>query len=386
MSKLNKSPLPGRDELHPGRWWHREGERFRCDLCPRRCLVSAGQRAFCFVRVGTEDGMALASYGRSSGFCVDPIEKKPLDHFHPGTSVLSLGTAGCNLGCRFCQNWDISTSSSQDRLADAATPERIAEVAGELGCASVAFTYNDPIIFAEYAIDIAAACRARGVHTVAVTNGYITPEARAEFFGAMDATNIDLKGFTRDFYRKVCLADLQPVLDTIEYVANETDTWVELTTLVIPGMNDGDAEIRELASWVRDHVGLDVPLHFTAFHPDYKMMDRPPTPPETLRRAREIARDLGLRYVYTGNIRDEAGASTWCPGCNALLIERHGYAIRSYALDAEGACKQCGTRIPGHFDAAPGHWGNRRLAVLLEAAPVMTGSSACASGLVTPRA
>lgn len=368
MSKSTKSPIPARDELHPGRWWHREGERFRCDLCPRRCLVSPGQRAFCFVRVGTEDGIALASYGRSSGFCIDPIEKKPLDHFYPGTSILSLGTAGCNLGCRFCQNWDISASDSQDRLADTASPARIAEVAGELGCASVAFTYNDPIIFAEYAIDIAAACRARGIHTVAVTNGYITPEARAEFFGAMDATNIDLKGFTRDFYRKICLADLQPVLDTIEYVCNETDTWVELTTLVIPGANDGEDEIRTLATWVRDHVGVDVPLHFTAFHPDYRMLDRPATPPETLHRARDIARDVGLRHVYTGNIRDVAGASTWCPGCNALLIERHGYAIRSYALDASGACKQCGTRIPGHFDARPGRWGNRRMPVIVEPA------------------
>ncbi|WP_428267149.1 AmmeMemoRadiSam system radical SAM enzyme [Haliangium sp.] len=353
------------DHDHPARWWHREGTRIRCELCPRRCLVSPGQRAFCFVRMGTEEGMVLTTYGRSSGFCIDPIEKKPLNHFLPGSAVLSLGTAGCNLGCRFCQNWDISTSRAQDRLADQATPERIADAAVEHGCASVAFTYNDPIIFAEYAIDTAAACRARGVRTVAVTNGYIGEVARAEFFAAMDAVNIDLKAFSEGFYRKLCLAELAPVLETIEYVVRETDTWVELTTLIIPGANDEPEELRALCTWVLEHLGPDVPLHFTAFHPDYKMLDRPCTPARTLTWARERALAMGLRYVYTGNVVDDVGGSTWCPGCRALLIQRRGYHIGAYGLDPDGRCATCGAAVPGHFGPRPGRWGNRRLPVRL---------------------
>ncbi len=368
------------ETLVPARFWHREKGRIRCDLCPRHCLVSPGQRAFCYIRVGTDDGMALTSYGRSSGFCIDPIEKKPLNHFYPGSAVLSLGTAGCNLGCRFCQNWDISAAHAHDRRADYASPQRIAEAAAQLGCRSVAFTYNDPIIFAEYAIDIAAECRARDIRTVAVTNGYITAEARPEFFAAMDAVNVDLKGFTPEFYRKLCLADLAPVLDTIEWLVRETDTWVELTTLIIPDANDQDAELRALSQWVYEHVGADVPLHFTAFHPDYKMTDRPRTPPATVMRARDIARDIGIHYVYTGNIMDDAGASTWCPGCGSNVISRHVYAIDAYDIalggdsgDASttpqhGVCRHCGHAIAGHFTAQPGQWGNRRQGVTLTGA------------------
>jgi len=342
-----------RDERHLGRWWHAEDGRFRCELCPRRCLVSPGQRAFCFVRAADVDGIHLTTYGHSSGFCVDPIEKKPFAHFYPGTSVLSLGTAGCNLGCKYCQNWDMSKAREVDLLADLATPAEIADAAEDLACPSVAFTYNEPTIFAEYAIDIARECRRRGIHPVAVTNGYIQAQARAEFYAAMDAANIDLKGFTDDFYHDLCSGHLQPVLETIRYVVEQTNCWVELTTLLIPGYNDGDAEIDALTRWVKG-LGRDVPLHFSAFHPDYRMLDVPSTPAETLTRARRIAMDNGVRYVYTGNVIDPEGASTWCPGCGTLLIERRGYWIGEYHLDRDGRCTGCGERVPGHFDLAAG--------------------------------
>jgi pyruvate formate lyase activating enzyme len=356
------SELESSSSSYPARWWHREGERFRCDLCPRFCILSPGQRGFCFVREANRDGMVLTTYGRSSGFCVDPIEKKPLHHFHPGTPVLSFGTAGCNLGCRYCQNWDMSKSRDIDRLAERASPEQIATAACALGCASVAFTYNDPVVFAEYAIDTADACRAAGLHPVAVTAGYVTAEARAELFGAMHAANIDLKGFTEEYYHRQCLGHLQPVLETIEYVVKHTRCWVELTTLVIPGLNDGNDELERLSTWVHEHLGPDVPLHFTAFHPDYKLRDLPPTPRETLVRARDIARANGLRYVYTGNIDDVDGASTHCPGCGLLLVERRGYRIATFAI-VDGSCRRCGVPIAGHFDAQPGRWGARRLPI-----------------------
>ena len=309
--------------LHPARWWHALPDgRLQCDLCPRECTLQDGQRGFCFVRQRDGAALVLTTYGRSSGFCVDPIEKKPLSHFYPGTSVLSFGTAGCNLGCRFCQNHDISKARDQDTLADAATPEAIAAAAVRLGCASVAFTYNDPVIFAEYAIDIAAACRERGVHTVAVTAGYIHPEPRREFFAAMDATNVDLKGFSEQFYRKLAFAELAPVLATLEYIRHHTNTWLEITTLLIPGQNDSDDELRQLSRWIFEHLGPEVPLHFSAFHPDFKMQDIPATPPATLTRARQIARDEGLQFVYTGNVHDLEGAATTCPKCQAALVRR----------------------------------------------------------------
>lgn len=357
--------LEGDEELHPGRWWHAEGARFRCDLCPRKCLLSPGQRAFCFVRVGTENGIALTTYGRSSGFCVDPIEKKPLDHFHPGSSVLSFGTAGCNLGCKFCQNFEISTAREMDRLAARATPERIAEVASELGCRSVAFTYNDPVIFAEYAMDVADACHARGIETVAVTAGYIHDQPRREFFARIDAANVDLKGFTDEFYVKLTGAHLQPVLDTILYLKRETDVWLELTTLLIPGHNDSDAEIQALSTWILQELGPEVPLHFSAFHPDWKMRDVPPTPPATLTRARYIALKTGLHYVYTGNVHDLTGGTTFCPSCHAPLIVRDWYRIDTYALTEEGNCPHCGTAIAGRFGVFGHPFGNRRIPVAM---------------------
>jgi pyruvate formate lyase activating enzyme len=309
----------------------------------------------------------LTTYGRSSGFCVDPIEKKPLNHFLPGTSVLSFGTAGCNLACRFCQNWDISKSREMDTLAADATPARIAAAAVELGCRSVAFTYNDPVVFMEYAIDVAAACHAVGVKTVAVTAGYVAPKPRAELFAAMDAANVDLKAFTEDFYAKACGAHLAPVLETLEYLVKETDVWVEITTLLIPGMNDSEPEIDAMTRWVFEHLGPDVPHHFTAFHPDWKMRDVSATPTATLRKAREIARGNGLEYVYTGNVHDPEGQSTACAKCGKLLIERDGYEIGAWGLTTGGQCGACHARCPGHFEEIPGSWGSRRLPVHLAA-------------------
>jgi pyruvate formate lyase activating enzyme len=351
----------------PTRYWHRlEDGRTQCDLCPRFCRLRPGQRGLCFVRAADEAGeIVLTTYGRSSGFCIDPIEKKPLNHFLPGTSVLSFGTAGCNLACQFCQNWDISKSREWDRLTDAASPETIARAALDLGCRSVAFTYNDPVIFLEYAVDIADACRAVGVHPVAVTAGYITPEPRRDFYSHMDAANVDLKGFTEEFYRKICGGQLEPVKETLVYLKRETAVWFEITTLLIPGLNDSEAEIDAMTRWVAAELGTDVPHHFTAFHPDWKMLDRPPTPPATLTRAREIARANGLRYVYTGNVHDEAGGSTYCPGCGEVVVGRDWYELTRWQLDAVGRCARCQTPIPGRFEAHPGRWGSRRRPVRL---------------------
>jgi len=347
------------------KYWHRlEDGRIQCDLCPRACKLREGQRGVCFIRARWNDAIVLTSYGRSSGFCVDPIEKKPLNHFFPGSAVLSFGTAGCNLACRFCQNWDISKAKAYDTLADQASPEQLARAARTHGCDSVAFTYNDPVIFHEYAIDVAAACRAAGIDTVAVTAGYVNPEPRAEFYAVMDAANIDLKGFTDEFYTHTCGGRLGAVLETIEYVHHETAVWLEITTLLIPGLNDSAGELDRLTTWVADHLGPDVPVHFTAFHPDYRMRDRPPTPPATLTRARHIALGNGLRYVYTGNVSDPAGQSTYCHRCGATLIGRNGYRLGEWRLDAAGSCVECGTRCAGVFDpAGPGNWGGRRLPV-----------------------
>ena len=357
------------DTVVSGRYWHAvEDGRIQCDLCPRLCRLREGQRGLCYVRGREDDEIKLYSYGRSSGFCIDPIEKKPLNHFLPGTPVLSFGTAGCNLACKFCQNWDMSKSRQMDTLQDRAMPEDLARMAQETGCRSIAFTYNDPVIFLEYAVNTARACRAAGIRTVAVTAGYIGEAARVEFFQHMDAANVDLKAFTERFYREVCGSRLQPVLDTLVYIKRHTRTWLELTTLLIPGENDSAAEIDAMTAWVVEHLGPEVPMHFTAFHPDWKMTDKPSTPPATLIRAREIARKNGVRFAYTGNVRDPAGNSTWCPRCAALLIERDGYRIGRWGLDDHGACRQCGTAIPGVFDPEPGRFGARRIPVRISQA------------------
>jgi len=348
-------------EAFPGRYWHRlEDGRIQCDLCPRYCRLHSGQQGFCFVRREQDAGIVLTTYGRSSGFCIDPIEKKPLNHFYPGTPVLSFGTAGCNLACKFCQNWDISKSTEFDRLASRASPEAIAEAAARHRCRSVAYTYNDPVIFLEYAVDVARACRERGIANVAVTAGYICETPRREFFGLMDAANVDLKGFSEDFYRRLCKGHLQPVLDTLVYLREETAVWLEITTLLIPGENDSPAELDALTRWVAARLGAEVPLHFTAFHPDWKMTDRLPTPPTVLRRARDIAFQNGLKHVYTGNVHDASGQSTYCAGCGTLLIGRDWYQLSDWELDRSGRCRSCGKKCAGHFEAGPGTWGPRR--------------------------
>ncbi len=347
-------------------YWHKlEDGRIQCDLCPRFCKLHDGQRGLCFVRGRLGDTMVLTTYGRSSGYCVDPIEKKPLNHFLPGTPVLSFGTAGCNLACKYCQNWDISKSREIDTLADEASPEAIARAAEALNCRSVAYTYNDPVIFHEYAIDVARACHEKGIKSVAVTAGYVTAEPRAEFYRHMDAANIDLKAFTEEFYYKLTGGHLKPVLETLEYVRHETDTWLEITTLLIPGHNDSDREINDMTRWVVDTLGPDVPIHFTAFHPDWKMMDVPPTPAETLTRARRIAMDNGVRYAYTGNVHDEEGGSTYCHGCGKKIIGRDWYVITAWHLTDDGKCEFCGTECAGVFQGPPGQWGARRLPVRL---------------------
>jgi pyruvate formate lyase activating enzyme len=350
----------------PTRYWHRlEDGRVQCDVCPRACKLGEGQRGLCFVRARADDAIVLTTYGRSSGYCVDPIEKKPLNHFLPGSAVLSFGTAGCNLACKFCQNWDISKSRELDTLADRAAPEAVARAAAALGCASVAYTYNDPVIFLEYAIDVAAACRARGIRSVAVTAGYIEPAPRAELFRHMDAANVDLKAFTEDFYWRLTGAHLQPVLETLEYLVRETAVWVEITTLVIPGANDGERELEDMTQWIAGHLGPDVPLHFSAFHPDYRMRDVPHTPHATLIDAHRIARKNGLRHVYVGNVADVGRASTYCHGCGERLIERRQYTLGRWRLTGDGRCAACGTPCPGVFAATPGRWGARRQPVRL---------------------
>jgi len=348
----------------PTRYWQTLADgRVQCDICPRHCRLGEGQRGLCFVRARENDQIVLKTYGRSSGFCVDPIEKKPLNHFLPGTPVLSFGTAGCNLTCKFCQNWDISKSREVDTLADSASPQALTRAAQQTGCRSVAFTYNDPVIFFEYAVDVAQACHAVGVKTVAVTAGYISPQPRVEFFRHMDATNVDLKGFSEDFYHRLCTASLAAVLDTLKYIRHETNCWLEITTLLIPGENDLEQELHALSQWVFEQLGTDVPLHFTAFHPDYKMRDKPHTPHATLIKAYEIARATGLSHVYVGNVRDRVRASTYCAKCGERLIGRDGYVITDYALGGRGACRHCGTPLAGVFDNAPGHWGARRVPV-----------------------
>ncbi|MCF6218639.1 MAG: AmmeMemoRadiSam system radical SAM enzyme [Gammaproteobacteria bacterium] len=355
------------DHPWPTRYWHPLADgRVQCDLCPRFCQLKEGQRGFCFVRANVNNAIVLTTYGRSSGYCIDPVEKKPLNHFLPGTPVLSFGTAGCNLACKFCQNWDISNSRAVDTLADAASPELIARAAVALKCRSVAYTYNDPVIFHEYAIDVAQACAEQGVKSIAVSAGYVCAAPRAEFYDAMDAVNIDLKSMREPFYHKLTGGHLQAVLETIQYIKHETDVWLELTTLLIPGENDSAQELQQLSQWVVEKLGPDVPLHFSAFHPDFKMMDKPSTPAETLQRARKIALDNGLHYVYTGNLHDKAGESTYCHLCGEMLIGRDGYQLSEWNLTSQGHCRFCDTPCAGLFEAQPGGWGARRQVVDLK--------------------
>lgn len=351
-------------DAFPTKYWHfLDDERIQCDLCPRFCKLREGQRGLCFVRARKNDAIVLTTYGRSSGFCIDPIEKKPLNHFYPGSSVLSFGTAGCNLACKFCQNYDISKSRQMDTLADSAMPIKLAQVANALNCTSIAFTYNDPVIFLEYAVDAAIACHQQNIKTVAVTAGYICPKPRAEFFKHMDAANIDLKAFSDKFYKKITGSKLAPILDTLLYLKHETQVWFEITTLLIPGENDSNQEVEQMCNWISKNLGNDIPLHFSAFHPDWKMRDKPHTPPKTLTNARHIALSFGMNYVYTGNVHDLAGDCTFCPSCKKPIIERDWYQIFSYQLDKNGRCKYCHHPIAGKFANTCGNWGAKRQVV-----------------------
>src|SRR5512139_1713507 len=348
------------------RYWHVLNDgRIQCDLCPRFCKLHKGQRGLCFVRQNLDNQIVMTSYGRSSGFAIDPIEKKPLNQFLPGTSVLSFGTAGCNLACKFCQNWDISKSREMDTLMSKASPEAIAQTALDQGCASVAYTYNDPVIFHEYAIDTAKACRDLGLKSVAVSAGYVTPEPRAEFYQWMDAANIDLKAFSERFYHQITGGHLQPVLDTLKYIKHETSVWLELTTLIIPDENDSVPELEAMTQWVVENLGPDVPMHFTAFHPDWRMMDKPPTPITSLLQARRIALKNGIHYAYVGNVHDKSAESTYCHGCGKLLIGRDWYELSEWNLDESGCCRFCGKRCAGVFTPKPGSWGAKRKGIVM---------------------
>jgi pyruvate formate lyase activating enzyme len=340
-----------RAPAHPARHFEREEDgRLRCTLCPRGCTLADGQAGFCYVRQNQGGQMVLLAYGKSTGFAVDPIEKKPLYHFLPGTGVLSFGTVGCNLACRFCQNWNISKARESGRSMAEMSPEDVVALAESSGTPSIAFTYNDPVIWAEWAIDVARVARRRGIRTVFVTAGYVEARPREEIFATMDAVNVDLKSFTEDFYAKVTLSHLAPVLETLEWLAKEGRTWTEVTNLLIPGLNDDPGEIRRLAEWIAGHMGPDVPLHFSAFHPAWKMTDRPPTPPATLTEARRIARETGLRHVYTGNVHDPDGQCTFCPRCGKAVVRRDWNSVRKNLLGPGGACPECGERIAGVFD------------------------------------
>lgn len=352
------------ETIVPTKYWQKvSGTHIQCTLCPRHCKLVEGQRGFCFVRACQDGQIVLTTYGRSSGFCVDPIEKKPLYHFLPGIPILSFGTAGCNLGCQFCQNWDISKAKETDVLADTASPKDIAQKAKSLKCRSVAFTYNEPHVFHEYAIDTAKECRKLGIKTVAVTAGYVCQEPRVEFYEWMDAANVDLKAFTEEFYWKYTASHLAPVLETLVYLKKETKVWLEITTLLIPSLNDSEKEIQEMTNWILKNLGPDVPLHFTAYHPAWKV-DFPPTPLSTLQKARAIALKNGIRYVYTGNVDNPEGETTYCHTCSKKLIGRDGFEITDWNLK-EGKCKSCSAACSGIFEPKPGHWGSRRLPVRL---------------------
>lgn len=364
---LSQHTTPADGAEVPARYFRRDADgKLVCELCPRGCRLGDGQRGVCFVRGARDGQMVFSSYGRSTGFCIDPIEKKPLYHFWPGSPVLSFGTAGCNLTCKFCQNWETSRARDVERASQTASPAAIAAAAVAHGCRSVAMTYNDPVVFFEYAVATADACHALGLAAVAVTAGYIAAAPRAELFRHIDAANVDLKGFSPRFYRELCGGDLGAVLDTLVYLRAETRVWLELTTLLIPGENDGDDELDRMSRWLVANLGPDVPLHFSAFHPDFRLRGHPPTDLATLRRARAIALGNGLRHVYTGNLRDDEGATTFCAACHAPLIERQGYRVTAWALAPEGTCRVCGTVCPGHFATAPGEWGDRRQPIAID--------------------
>ncbi|TFB13618.1 AmmeMemoRadiSam system radical SAM enzyme [Candidatus Marinimicrobia bacterium MT.SAG.4] len=336
---------------HAGRWQRpANNNRVECTLCPRYCKIPEGKAGFCSIRKNIDGTIKNIAYGRPTGFAVDPIEKKPLFHFLPGTGVLSFGTAGCNLGCKFCQNWHISKVKIDEANSIEASPEQVVKIAIDNNCPTIAFTYNDPTIWAEYAMDISILAKEVGIKSVWVTAGYITKEARIDAYENVDAANVDLKAFSQEFYGKITLSKLEPVLDTIKWLKNETDVWIEITNLIIPTLNDGDDEFKKMVDWITENLGEEVPLHFTAFHPDFKLKELPRTEASTLNRARKIALEAGLKYCYVGNVHDIGSSSTMCPNCESLLIERDWHSVLQNNI-RNGKCPSCGTQIPGIFNS-----------------------------------
>ncbi len=335
--------------LKEARWWEYDKKgKILCTLCPRFCHIGEGQAGFCYIRQNIDGKLYSLGYAQSTGFAIDPVEKKPLNHFLPGTGILSFGTAGCNLGCQFCQNWSISKAKITERGSIESTPPNVVALARKHNCPSIALTYNDPTIIGEFAIDIAKEAKKYGVHLVLVTAGYITPEARKEIYQDVSAANVDLKGFTDRFYRKITLSDLEPVLDTLKWLKHETNIWFEITNLKIPGENDEIEETKAMCDWILNNLGDEVPLHFTAFHPDFKMRNKERTPAETLTKARDLAMSMGIKYCYVGNVHDVAGQTTYCPGCKTAVIARDWHRVLTYNL-VGNKCRNCGTKIAGIF-------------------------------------
>lgn len=330
-------------------WWKPvENDKIICTLCPRYCKIGDGQPGFCYIRQNQNGKLITLGYGRPTGFAIDPVEKKPLNHFYPGTDILSFGTAGCNLGCKFCQNWSISKAKLDDLNALAVSPEDVVRLAKKHSVPSIAFTYNDPTIFGEYVIDISKIARAEGIKSVMVTAGYIDKEARKDVYKYIDAANVDLKAFTERFYHKVTFSHLDDVLDTLLWLKNETNIWFEITTLLIPDENDSEEEIKNECNWILTHLGDSIPLHFTAFHPDFKMLDKSGTPVTTLIRARSIAQSMGIKFCYIGNVHNAEGQITYCPSCKTKLVERDWQSVLSNRI-VNGRCYRCSLNIPGCF-------------------------------------
>ena len=331
------------------KWWEStDNNKILCTLCPRYCKIGEGQPGFCFIRQNIDGKLYSIGYGKPTGFAVDPIEKKPLNHFLPGTKILSFGTAGCNLGCKFCQNWSMSKAKLDDLNSLEASPEEVVNLAKRYHTPSIAYTYNDPTIFGEYVIDISKIAREEGIKSVMVTAGYIDKEARKDVYKYIDAANVDLKGFTERFYWKNTYSHLNDVLNTLIWLKNETDVWFEITTLLIPYENDSPEEIKKECDWILKKLGENVPLHFTAFHPDFKMRDKDRTPENTLTTARKIAMDMGIKHCYLGNVYNSEGQTTYCPNCNKKLIKRNWHSVILNNL-VNGECRKCGYKIDGVF-------------------------------------
>jgi len=333
---------------YPAMWQEKVFDKaVRCNLCPYRCILREGQVGQCGVRKNIGGKLYSLNYGKVVAFNIDPVEKKPLFHFLPGSYALSLASAGCNLHCKFCQNWEISQRTADEVPFQKLAPEDIVAFAKKHGCSSIAYTYSEPVVFYELMYNTAKLAKKEGVHNIMVTAGFINPEPLKELLKYMDAVKVDLKGFSKDFYKNVVFGDRDVILNNLKII-KQSGVWLEIVNLVIPTLNDSSVEIKEMCQWIKDNLGTDVPLHFSRFYPMYKMKNLPPTPVETLEKAREIALSVGLKYVYIGNVPGHPAESTYCPKCGRLLIKRQGYKILENNV-IEGRCKFCREEIPGVF-------------------------------------